>query len=129
MKLANNLSAAGVVNVEAKPGMHIGTFKVFADFEGVADITHLDEDIFERLWDENVTKEGIHYVTPNFLRLSMYLELSRPRGDVSRWKKVYERLGLLNKHYPIACPMKTLPEEKPLTDKQRKIVEKILKDV
>jgi hypothetical protein len=128
MKLANNLSAAGVVNVEAKPGMHIGTFKVFADFEGVADITHLDEDIFERLWDENVTKEGIHYVTPNFLRLSMYLELSRPRGDVSRWKKVYERLGLLNKHYPIACPMKTLPEEKPLTDKQRKIVEKILKD-
>jgi hypothetical protein len=128
MKLANQLSAAGVVNVEAKPGMHIGTFKVFADFEGVADITHLDEDIFERLWDENVTKEGIHYVTPNFLRLSMYLELSRPRGDVSRWKKVYERLGLLNKHYPIACPMKTLPEEKPLTDKQRKIVEKILKE-
>lgn len=128
MKLADKLSAAGVVNVEAKPGMHIGTFKVFADFEGVADITHLDEDIFDRLWDEGIEKEGIHYVTPNFLRLSMYLELSRPRGDVSRWKKVYERLGLLNKYYPLTCPLKVLPEEKPLTDKQRKMVEKILKE-
>lgn len=126
MKLADKLSAAGIVNVEAKPGMHIGTFKVFADFEGVADITHLDEAIFERLWKEGVEKEGVHYVTPNFLRLSMYLELSRPRGDVSRWKKVYQRLQLLNKYYPLTCPMKTLPEEKPLTEKQRKIVEKIL---
>jgi hypothetical protein len=57
----------------------------------------------------------------------MYLELSRPRGDVSRWKKVYERLQLLNKYYPLTCPMKTEPEHKPLTDGQRKIVEKILK--
>lgn len=128
MKLANKLSEAGVVNVEAKPGMHIGTFKVFADFEGVADITHLDEEIFERLWKEGIVREGIHYVSPNFLRLSMYLELSRPRGDVSRWKKVYERLQLLNKYYPLTCPMKTLPEEKPLTEKQRKTVEKILRD-
>jgi hypothetical protein len=36
--------------------------------------------------------------------MSIYLELSRPRGDVSRWKKVYSRLLLLNKHYPIVCP-------------------------
>jgi hypothetical protein len=128
MKLADRLSAAGVVNVEVKPGVHLGTFKVFADFEGVADITHLDEDIFERLWAEGVVKRGVHYVTPNFLRLSMYLELSRPRGYVARWTKVYERLQLLNKYYPLTCPMKTLPEERPLTDKQRKMVEKILRD-
>jgi len=36
--------------------------------------------------------------------MSMYLELSRPRGDVSRWTKVFKRLGLLNKSYPIECP-------------------------
>lgn len=36
--------------------------------------------------------------------MSVYLELSRPRGDVSRWKKVYSRLLLLNKAYPIVCP-------------------------
>ena len=127
MILANKLSAAGVVSVEVKPGMHLGTFKVFADYEGVADITHLDTDIFDRLWKENVTVDGIHYVTPNFLRMSMYLELSRPRGDVSRWKKVYERLGLLNKHYPMVCPSQPPREETETTESNRKKVESLLK--
>jgi hypothetical protein len=127
MILANQLARADVVNVEVKPGIHLGTFKVFADFEGVADITHLDEDVFEHLWKQGIVKEGIHYVTPNFLRLSMYLELSRPRGDVSRWTKVYERLQLLNKSYPMTCPMKTEREPRVLTDKQRAEVEHILK--
>lgn len=128
MILANSLSSAGVSNVEVKPGIHLGTFKVFSDFEGVADITHLDEDIFDHLWKENIVYNDVHYVTPNFLRLSMYLELSRPRGDVSRWKKVYERLGLLNKYFPLTCPMKTKREDRPLTDKQREEVETILKN-
>lgn len=128
MLLANTLSAAGIKNVEVKPGVHLGTFKVFADFEGVADITHLDTDIFNRLWKENVVVDGIHYVTPNFLRMSMYLELSRPRGDVSRWKKVYERLLLLNKHYPLVCPAQVPREDTELTAKKRKKVESILKN-
>lgn len=127
MILANKLAAAGVENVEAKPGIHLGTFKVFADYEGVADITHLDEDIFERNWKENIVRDGIHYVTPDFLRLSMYLELSRPKGDVSRWKKVYDRLNLLNKHYPMVCPSDApVRDETELADAQRKQVEHIL---
>ena len=126
MLLANKLYSAGIKNVEVKPGMHLGTFKVFADYEGVADITHLDKDVFNRLWAENVVREGIHYVTPNFLRMSMYLELSRPRGDVSRWSKVYKRLTLLNKHYPLTCPAATEPDT-PLSEEHRKKVEGILK--
>jgi hypothetical protein len=101
--LANKLADAGIVNVEVKPGIHLGTFKVFANFEGVADITHLDPALFTRLWKADIVHDRIHYVTPNFLRMSMYLELSRPRGDVSRWVKVYSRLQLLNKHYPLDC--------------------------
>lgn len=127
MLLANLLSDAGVTSVEVKPGMHLGTFKVFADYEGVADITHLDSEIFDRLWDEKVVHEGLHYVTPNFLRMSMYLELSRPRGDVSRWKKVYERLILLNKHYPMVCPMQEPKEETETSEENRKKAESILK--
>jgi uncharacterized ParB-like nuclease family protein len=34
----------------------------------------------------------------------MYLELSRPAGDTSRWEKVFKRLTLLNKYYPIQRP-------------------------
>ena len=128
MILANQLSEIGIQSVEVKPGIHLGTFKVYANYEGVADITHLDADIFERLWKENVVINDIHYVTPNFLRMSMYLELSRPRGDVSRWTKVYERLQLLNKHYPMVCPMKELEERSELTDSQRNKVISVLKN-
>lgn len=104
MKIADRLTSAGFKSVEVKPGVHLGTFKVFCEYNGVADISHLDKSIFKRLWDESIEKEGIHYVPPNFLRMSVYLELSRPKGDVSRWKKVYSRLLLLNKHYPMTCP-------------------------
>jgi hypothetical protein len=38
------------------------------------------------------------------LRMSMFLELSRPAGDVSRWEKVLKRLTLLNKHHPLKPP-------------------------
>lgn len=103
-KLADQLVAAGFRSVEVKPGVHLGTFKVFSDYIGVADISHLDKPIFEKLWKNSIEKEKIHYVPPNFLRMSIYLELSRPKGDVSRWKKVYSRLMLLNKHYSVECP-------------------------
>jgi hypothetical protein len=114
MMLANQLYEKGIKNIEVKPGIHLGTFKVFADYEGVADITHLDEEIFDKLWAAKLVKDGIHYVTPDFLRMSMYLELSRPRGDVSRWAKVYNRLLLLNKHHPIVCTKEAAEKHPPV---------------
>lgn len=126
MMLANRLSEKGIKNIEVKPGIHLGTFKVFADYEGVADITELDEEIFQRLWDAKLVKDGIHYVTPDFLRMSMYLELSRPRGDVSRWKKVYQRLQLLNKHYPIVCKKEDAEEHPPVPKDLKRKVRKML---
>lgn len=102
--LADILVNRGFKSVEVKPGLHLGTFKVFCDYIGVADISHLDKEIFNKLWKDRITKEGIHYVPPNFLRMSVYLELSRPKGDITRWKKVSSRLELLNKHYPVECP-------------------------
>lgn len=111
MKLADRFYSAGFKSVEVKPGSHLGTFKVFVDYVGIADITFLSHQLFRKLWDKKITKEGISYVPPNFLRMSVYLELSRPKGDVSRWTKVYERLLLLNKHYPVA---ETCPKQDPV---------------
>ena len=125
--LANKLAAAGIQTIEVKPGMHMGTFKVFAEYEGVADITQLDEAIFERLWKEEVVRDGIHYVPPNFLRMSMYLELSRPRGDVSRWMKVYKRLQLLNEHYPIVCKPDVATSRSKLEPEMKAEIVKMLK--
>ena len=126
MMIADQLVKLNLPNIEVKPGMHLGTFKVFADFHGIADITHMDKPIFEKLWKENVVHGGIHYVTPNFLRMSMYLELSRPKGDVSRWKKVYTRLQLLNKHHPMTCPG-NFPLPKDLEENKKREVIRMLK--
>jgi hypothetical protein len=103
MQLADMYAAAGYTNVEVKPGVHLKTFKVFVNFTGMADLTFLHPPIFKQLWDEDYVRGGIHYVSPDYLRMSVYLELSRPRGMVSRWVKIYTRLMLLNKHYPVGC--------------------------
>ena len=100
-QLADIFAKTNKYTIEAKSGQHYGTYKVFVNFIPVADITQCDPFIFERLWEEKLIKQGINYVPPNFLRWSMYLELSRPMGDTSRWEKVYERLDLLNKQYPL----------------------------
>jgi hypothetical protein len=100
-ELADIYADHGYTEVEAKAGMHYGTFKVFVNFIPIADITHLDEVIFDELMNDSIKIAGIHYASPNFLRMNMFLELSRPAGDVSRWEKIYKRLVLLNKHYPL----------------------------
>jgi hypothetical protein len=101
MELADIYYKEGYEEVEAKAGVHFGTFKVFVNFIPVADISHLDENIFKSLQKDVIIRAGIRYAPPNYLRMSMYLELSRPQGDVSRWEKVFKRLTLLNKYYPL----------------------------
>ena len=91
----------GYTDVEAKSGMHEGTYKVFVNFIPVADITQLNNQLFKAIKKEAIKIDQILYAPPNFLRMSMYLELSRPAGDISRWEKVLKRLTLLNKEYPI----------------------------
>uniref|UniRef100_A0A6C0B9I2 Poly(A) polymerase catalytic subunit domain-containing protein n=1 Tax=viral metagenome TaxID=1070528 RepID=A0A6C0B9I2_9ZZZZ len=91
----------GFDEVEAKPGVHAGTYKVFVNFIPVADITALHKDIYKAIKKDAIRVAGIYYAPANFLRMSMFLELSRPAGDVSRWEKVLKRLTLLNKNYPL----------------------------
>jgi len=97
----------GFREVEAKFGIHEGTYKIFVNFRAAADITYVPPEIYERVIRDAREIAGIHYASVNFLRMNMYLELSRPAGMVSRWEKVYERLLLLNSEYPIRagnCP-------------------------
>ena len=100
-ELADLYYKKGFIDVEAKSGQHHGTYKVFVNYMAVADITHLPRAIFNSLKKDAISVGGILYAPPNFLRMSMYLELSRPAGDISRWEKVLKRITLLNKNYPI----------------------------
>ena len=100
-ELADLYYKKGYTDVEAKSGQHHGTYKVFVNFIPVADLTQLPKEIYTSLKKDSVRVSGILYAPPNFLRMSMYLELSRPAGDISRWEKVLKRLSLLNKNYPL----------------------------
>jgi hypothetical protein len=93
--------AEGFSDVEAKFGIHEGTYKVFVNYRAAADITYMPPQIYARIIADAHMIEGIHYASPNFLRMNMYLELSRPAGMVSRWEKVYGRLLLLNDAHPL----------------------------
>ena len=99
--LADIYYSKGFEEVEAKSGMHPGTFKVFVNYIPVADITYLVDDIYKNIKKRSIIVDNIYYTPANYLRMSMYLELSRPQGDISRWEKVLKRLSLLNKHYPL----------------------------
>ena len=119
--LADIYSNNGFVNIEAKAGIHHGTYKVFVNYIPVADITYLHPEIFNSFKHKTIQVGGIHYAPPNFLRMSMYLELSRPDGDISRWEKVVKRLSVLNKHFPLTkLDCTKIDFQRPLQEKHNK---------
>lgn len=91
----------GFKEVEAKSGQHHGTYKVYVNFMPIADITFMNEELFDSLKKHAIVIDKIYYCPPNFLRMGIYKELSRPSGDVSRWEKVFKRLVKFSKYYPI----------------------------
>jgi len=100
-ELTNIYFKKGYKECEAKSGQHHGTFKVYVNFIPIADISYLPKDLFNVIKKESIRINGILYAPPNFLKMGMYLELSRPIGDNSRFEKVFKRLTLLNKNYPL----------------------------
>ena len=99
--LADLYYKRGFTEVQASAGVHAGTFKVFVNFMPVADITLLVPELYRNLLKKATNIAGIRYCPPNYLRMLMYLELSRPMGDASRWEKVLKRLSILNKVHPL----------------------------
>ena len=100
-ELVDSYAFHGFQECEAKSAIHEGTYKVYVNFIPVADITYVPKPLFESIKKDAIDVDGMLNSPPNLLRMAMYLELSRPFGDVSRWEKVLKRLILLNKNYPL----------------------------
>ena len=100
-ELCDIYSKEKVYHVESKSAFFFGTYKVFVNFIPIADITQIHIDFYNSLLKEAIIVDKIRYTPPNFLRMSLHQELSRPLGDVSRWEKIYNRMNILNKYYPI----------------------------
>jgi hypothetical protein len=100
-ELADIYAKKGFTNIEVRASINKGTYKVNVNFIPVADITLMDETTFKNMTNDAVILGDIIYAPVNYLRMSMYKELSRPNGDISRWEKVFTRLNLLNDSYPL----------------------------
>ena len=99
--LADIFFKNGYTDIEAKSAQHKETYKVFVNFISVADISTVPKSIYDSLKKNAIVIDNIYYVPPNFLRMAIYVELSRPAGYTDRWEKLVPRLQLLNEHYPI----------------------------
>jgi hypothetical protein len=99
--LIKDLKKAGFTEISVREGMHEGTIKVYVDYIPVADMTAIDPKLYKILSKREFRLDGISYLDANTLRMLMYLELSRPRGEVGRWPKVFERLSLFNEFVPV----------------------------
>ena len=60
-KLADIYYKKGFTEVEAKSGVHAGTFKVFVNFIPVADITYLVPELYKKIQKKSILVAGIHY--------------------------------------------------------------------
>ena len=102
VRIADKLHAAGFTDIEVKSSVvHDGVYKLYIKKIPIADAHQLTSDLFDIMYEDAVHYNGIAYVSPNYLRLNIYKELAEPKGDVSRWEKIYERLLLLNKYHPL----------------------------
>ena len=128
-ELIKMLQEDGLVDVTYRVGIHEGTYKINVNFVAVADITEMNPEAFSILSRRAVKVNGISYCDPDYLRMNMHLELSRPRGQVDRWKKVYERLLLLNNSFPMeSCDDAIYVKKGVKTDDRKKILEFCLKN-
>jgi hypothetical protein len=106
--LADILYKAGFEKTQARGGMHEGTFKVFADFEPIADITQMPSNLMNSIRkDARIGSYGLMYAGPKFLRVDLHKQLAESANSASRWPKVFSRARRILHHYPIAVKCKT----------------------
>lgn len=100
-ELMEMFKEAGFTEIGKRPGMHEGTTKIYVNYTAVADVTEINVRLYNILKKRAIDIEGITYMDADTLRMMMYLELSRPRGEVARWEKVWQRLMLINTLVPV----------------------------
>lgn len=122
-ELIDDLEKAGFEDISKKLSVHEGTTKVYVNFVPIADISDMSTEMFSVIQKRAKSVDGILYCDPDFLRMLMYLELSRPRGEVERWTKVFERLTLLNHEYPLETCKDDIVVKPMDVDERKRILE------
>jgi hypothetical protein len=128
--LADIFHEKGYQFIEARAGIHKGTYKVLVDLWPVADITYVPQKEFDKI--ETVNIGGVKVVNPFKLLESMYKEFSEPYANASRWPKVAIREKLLQKWLnplknSFRCSKNLFFEKDPADPLLAKLLEKVYK--
>lgn len=126
--LIDEFKAAGYTEISKRIGIHEGTIKIYVNFTAIADITQMVPEFYKNIFKKSRVVGGIHYADPVFLRMMMYLELSRPRGEVERWEKVYERLVVFDKAHSLKSCRSSLVVSKAAAEARPAMVRYMIKN-
>ena len=104
--IANKLKMENNPYTEVRYAMHDGTYKVFTNFESVADVTEISESEYEILYNKSIKHKTdltttVRLAPIEFLKAVAYLELCLPIGSSFRWTKTFERLLRFEKANPL----------------------------
>lgn len=113
-------------DVEIKSALFEGTYKIFVNAIPIVDISQIDKKLFDSFHRTAIRHNGLYYAPYNYLRMSMYQELSQPMGDLSRWQKVYQRLTLLNESHPLIIRHCNISETNPMNEKNTHLFETMI---
>ena len=104
-ELADLLISKKHAYTEVKNALHEHTYKIFSNFEAVADFTELNAMEQQLIRDTaiqlNYKKHKILVCSRNVLKAFAYIELCTPMSASHRWIKVYQRTLLFENTFPV----------------------------
>ena len=98
VELCDLLRSQGYDDVVGKEAMHKETYKIFTKGYNAIDLSYVPKNIYDNI--PYVEIDNIRYTHPLFSMIDLYRMMSEPLFSSWRWKKIFVRLQLLQKHYP-----------------------------
>lgn len=99
-ELANFLHKHRHPGVTATAGLYPHMVHIKIGNVMLADIVFCHPRVFDTMWRDRHTVEGLPCASPTFIKMKLYYELSRPKDDPSRWDKIMTRLALMEAKFP-----------------------------
>lgn len=99
VELCDTLHSKGYTDAFGTEAFHQETYKIFTKGYNAIDLSYVPKMIYDNI--PFVEIEGIRYVHPSFATIDFFRMLSEPFFSSWRWRKVFTRLQLIQKYYPI----------------------------
>jgi hypothetical protein len=125
--IADHFKNLGYTDVLFRAGRFQSIFHLVINGVFRLDFKYLEKNMFNIIWKQRVTIEGVNYVPMNMLRMAFYYELSRPKDDPERWTKIQHRLNILNKLFPLKQHQSEIPSEKLSESFKEELIKYIIK--